>query len=88
MLFDEWKVAVEIDGAQHITPLEQWDDMARDNDLNADGCRVLRFPGWLVRQKPEIVARTILQVLRANGYPGMKRRSLTKPGLCKHSKIR
>jgi hypothetical protein len=80
VLFDKWKVAVEIDGAQHITPLEQWDDMERDNDLNADGYRVLRFPGWLVRRKPEIVARTILQALRANGYPERKR-SLTKPGL-------
>jgi very-short-patch-repair endonuclease len=70
VLFDEWKVAVEIDGAQHITPLEQWDDMERDNDLSADGHQMLRFPAWLVRRNPEIVAAKILSALRAKGYKG------------------
>jgi very-short-patch-repair endonuclease len=70
VLFDEWKVAVEIDGAQHITPLEQWDDMERDNDLSGDGYQVLRFPAWLVRRNPEIVAGRIHKALRANGHMG------------------
>lgn len=68
VLFDEWKVVVEIDGAQHLEPLEQWDDMDRDNDLTIDGYRVLRFPAWLVRKDPEFVARKILAALRKAGY--------------------
>lgn len=70
VLFEEWKVAVEIDGAQHTEPIEQWDDMDRDNNLNIDGYRVLRFPAWLVRGNPELVAREVLQALRKAGYPG------------------
>lgn len=70
VLFDEWNVVVEIDGTQHREPLEQWDDMDRDNDLNIDGYRVLRFPAWLVRKNPELVARKILQALHKAGYRG------------------
>jgi very-short-patch-repair endonuclease len=61
-------VAVEIDGAQHSEdPLQRWDDMERDNDLNVDGHRTLRFPAWLVRQNPELVAREIRRALRTAG---------------------
>jgi uncharacterized protein DUF559 len=70
VMFDEWKVIVEIDGAQHIDPLDQWDDMERDNDFNADGYETLRFPAWLVRRNPEYVARRILEALRRAGYRG------------------
>jgi very-short-patch-repair endonuclease len=70
VMFDQWHVVVEIDGAQHITPLEQWDDMERDNDLEINGYRVLRFPAWLVRHNPEYVARKIIEALRKNGYRG------------------
>lgn len=70
VMFDEWKVAVEIDGAQHLEPLEQWDDMDRGNDLTIDGYRLLRFPAWRVRKDPEFVARKILQALRRAGYTG------------------
>lgn len=70
VVFDEWKVMVEIDGAQHIQPLDQWDDMERDNDLEIDGYRMLRFPAWLVRDKPEYVARKILDALLSRGYRG------------------
>ena len=63
------KVAAEIDGAQHTEdPLQRWDDMERDNDLSVDGYRTLRFPAWLVRQHPELVARQIRRALRAAGY--------------------
>jgi uncharacterized protein DUF559 len=65
--FDKWKVIAEIDGAQHIEPLDQWDDMERDNDFTIDGYRVLRFPAWMVRQKPDHVAGKIRQAL---GLPG------------------
>lgn len=70
VVFEEWHVIVEIDGAQHIRPLDQWDDMERDNDMNADGYEVLRFPAWLVRTQPECVARKIIEALRRHGYQG------------------
>lgn len=68
VVFDRWKVMVEIDGAQHIRPLDQWDDMERGNDFTIDGYRVLRFPAWCVRQNPEYVAGKILEALRRSGY--------------------
>lgn len=70
VLWDEWKIAVEIDGVQHADPLQRWDDMERDNGLSLDGYRTLRFPAWLVRQDPEHVAREILKALRGEGYQG------------------
>jgi hypothetical protein len=69
--WDEYKLAVEIDGAQHTQdPLQRWDDMERDIDLGDDGYRTLRFPAWLVRQHPRHVARTIRQALHRAGYRG------------------
>jgi very-short-patch-repair endonuclease len=69
VLWDDCKVAAEIDGAQHTEdPLQRWDDMERDNDLNVDGYRTLRFPAWLVRQRPEVVAAQIRRALHGAGY--------------------
>jgi hypothetical protein len=68
VLWEEWKVAVEIDGAQHFwDPLQRWDDTQRDVDLQLDGYEVLRFPAWMVRHSPEIVARKIQASLRKAG---------------------
>ena len=51
--WDEYKIVVEIDGAQHTEdPLQRWDDMERDLDLTLDGYQTLRFPAWLVRDNP------------------------------------
>ena len=64
-VWDDAKIVVEIDGAQHTEdPLQRWDDMERDLDLTLDGYRTLRFPAWLVRNNPEYVARRILEALR------------------------
>jgi hypothetical protein len=71
VMWDEYKIIVEIDGAQHTEdPFQRWDDMERDLDLSLDGYLTLRFPAWLVRNNPEYVARRILEVLRKAGYPG------------------
>ncbi|HLI41975.1 MAG TPA: DUF559 domain-containing protein [Streptosporangiaceae bacterium] len=67
--WDGWKVLAEIDGAQHMDALQYWDDMDRANDLEIDGYRVLRFPAWLVRRQPELVARRIRDALRTAGCP-------------------
>jgi hypothetical protein len=75
VVWDRWKIVVEIDGAQHTEdPLQRWDDMERDIDLQIEGYRVLRFPAWVVRTHPEFVARKILESLQSAGY----RRSLVE----------
>jgi hypothetical protein len=71
VLWDDYKVVVEIDGAQHAEdPLQRWDDMERDIDLGLNGYLTLRFPAWLIRAEPEYVARRILEALRRAGYRG------------------
>jgi hypothetical protein len=71
VMWDEYKIVVEIDGAQHTEdPLQRWDDMERDIDLGLDGYLALRFPAWLVRKAPEYVADRILEALRRAGYQG------------------
>jgi hypothetical protein len=68
--WDDRKLAVEIDGAQHTEdPLQRWDDMERDLDLTLDGYHTLRFPAWLVRHNPGYVARRILEAL-SRSAPG------------------
>ena len=68
--WDDRKIAVEIDGAQHTEdPLQRWDDMERDLDLTLDGYHTLRFPAWLVRHNPGYVARRILEAL-SRSAPG------------------
>jgi uncharacterized protein DUF559 len=64
VLWEEAKVVVEIDGAQHMEPLEYWDDMNRANDLQLKDYEVLRFPAWMVRYHPEFVAAEIRRALR------------------------
>lgn len=69
--WDSYQVVVEIDGAQHAEdPRQRWDDMERDIDLGLDGYQTLRFPAWLVRANPGLVARKVIQVLRRAGYNG------------------
>ncbi len=71
--WDDRKIGVEIDGAQHTEDrLQRWDDMERDIDLTLDGYQTLRFPAWLVRKNPEYVARRILEALRRNTSPQLK----------------
>jgi very-short-patch-repair endonuclease len=70
-MWDQYKIVVEIDGAQHTEDaLQRWDDMERDIDLGLAGYQTLRFPAWLVRNDPEYVARRILDALRRAGYQG------------------
>jgi hypothetical protein len=57
------RLVVEIDGAQHADVQQYWDDMSRDNDLQIDGYRVLRFPSWLVRHHPGYVAERIRRAI-------------------------
>ncbi|SIN40133.1 endonuclease domain-containing protein [Micromonospora cremea] len=66
--WQEWRVQVEIDGAHHMD-VRQWAaDMRRQNDLWTSGDRILRFPAWLVRARPEEVADTVRRALVAAGW--------------------
>lgn len=63
-VWEEARLAVEIDGAAHINVLTYWDDMDRDNGLQLGRYRVLRYPAWVVRYQPDYVAAQIRQALR------------------------
>jgi very-short-patch-repair endonuclease len=68
--FAQWRLHVEIDGAQHFDPLVAWDDMARQNEVWRSGDRILRFPSWLLRAEPETVIAHVRAALIAAGWPG------------------
>jgi very-short-patch-repair endonuclease len=44
-----------------------WEDMQRDNELTVDGYGVLRFPAFVVRDTPELVAMLIARALNRAG---------------------
>jgi very-short-patch-repair endonuclease len=67
-VFEPWGVRVEIDGAHHMAVDEWWNDMRRHNDLARRGEVLLRFPAWLVRDRPFEVAATIRAALREAGW--------------------
>jgi very-short-patch-repair endonuclease len=63
--FDGYSVHVEVDGGQHRDVAAWWADMRRQNDLWIAGDRVLRFPSWVVRTRPDEVAAQVAAALRA-----------------------
>ena len=70
--FDEWRLRVEIDGAHHMFVEEWWRDMDRHNSLSVREEALLRYPAWLVRDRPAKVADEIRAALLEAGWrPGM-----------------
>ena len=61
--FDAARLVVEIDGLWHMEATAWWADMARSNALVVDGFYVLRFPSFVVREQPELVAAQIAAFL-------------------------
>lgn len=55
-------LAVEVDGAHHLTSDQRAADVARQNDLVVRGVRVLRFYAWQVREDADYVAATLAGV--------------------------
>lgn len=52
----EFGLHVEVDGAHHAD-VENWSaDMLRQNEIWIRGDRILRFPAWLIRTRPDLVA--------------------------------
>src|SRR2546430_11891444 len=68
VLYEPWRVHVEIDGAQHFSAEASWADMRRQNDLWVAGGTVLRFPAWLVRDRPDEVFAQVRTALEAAGW--------------------
>jgi very-short-patch-repair endonuclease len=66
--YEKYGVHVEIDGVQHADPFLQWKDMERQNHLWIKGDRVLRFPAWLVRERPHDVIAQVRAALIAAGW--------------------
>jgi very-short-patch-repair endonuclease len=63
-----WRLHAEIDGAHHMDP-EHWAaDMLRQNEVWIRGDRILRFPAWLIRARPERVAAQLSAAFRAAGW--------------------
>jgi very-short-patch-repair endonuclease len=67
-VFDPWRLVVEVDGAQHASVAQMWDDSARQNDLALAGYVILRYPVHVVREQPQLVAREIRAALIAAGW--------------------
>ncbi|KXK59216.1 hypothetical protein AWW66_25425 [Micromonospora rosaria] len=63
-----WRLHVEIDGSHHMDVRHWAADMQRQNDVWTAGDRILRFPAWLVRTRPDEVARTLRRALVAAGW--------------------
>jgi hypothetical protein len=65
----EWRlpdgrvVAAEVDGAVHLSPQRWYADQLRQNEVVLDGTVVLRFPSWLIRTEPALVARQLRRAL-------------------------
>lgn len=66
--FEEWGLHVEIDGGHHLRVDQWWADMKRQNELWIAGDRVLRFPAWLVRERPDEVIAQLYRALTALGW--------------------
>jgi len=61
--WDDARLVVEIDGLWHMDAITWWADMRRDNELTVTGHRVLRFPAFVLREQPGVVADQIMRAL-------------------------
>lgn len=68
VLWEAYRVAVEIDGRGHLNAATWWDDTARQNDLVIGGLRVLRFPAAAVRLDPGRVLDQVRRALVEGGW--------------------
>lgn len=72
--YDEWKVAIEFDGAQHwLDPVQRTRDIDRIADLEAAQWRVIRVSAELLRLRPHVVIARVEAALRAAGWRGERR---------------
>ncbi|WP_433630804.1 endonuclease domain-containing protein [Nocardia sp. CA-120079] len=66
--WEQWKVAVEYDGAQHWTdPAQRSKDIDRHAELNALGWLVIRVSADQLRTRPHIILDRVRTALRTQG---------------------
>jgi hypothetical protein len=68
VVFDAWRVHVEIDGSQHMETQGWYADMRSGNEIAISGVRLLRFPGWAVRHRRDEVIADVRAALEAAGW--------------------
>ncbi|MEU4563347.1 type IV toxin-antitoxin system AbiEi family antitoxin domain-containing protein [Actinoplanes sp. NPDC023936] len=68
VFFEPWGVHVEIDGSQHMEVRGWYADMRAGNEVAISGVRLLRFPGWAVRHRPDEVVADVRAALTAAGW--------------------
>ncbi|OJZ74806.1 hypothetical protein BRW65_06135 [Mycobacterium paraffinicum] len=70
MGWEQWRVGVEYDGAQHWTDARiRAQDIDRAAELERRGWRIIRVSADLLRNRPDIVLARIRDALRAAGCP-------------------
>ena len=88
MGWDEWKVGVEFDGAQHWTdPVQRTRDIDRLAELQDRGWTIIRVSADMLRHRPHVVVARTRSALLAAGCPfslverrvaGLKRRDFAQ----------
>jgi hypothetical protein len=66
--FDDWRLHVEIDGAQHMEVGSWYADMRQHNEIAIAGERLLRFPAWAIRHRSDEVVTQLRAALSAAGW--------------------
>lgn len=74
VLYDEFALAVELDGKIAHPDDRRWPDIRRDNAAAADGLLTLRYGYLDVTSAPCLVAEQVIQALRTRGWSGTPRR--------------
>ena len=70
MGWEQWKVGVEFDGAQHWTdPGQRTRDIDRLAELEARGWTIIRVSADMLRRRPHIVVTRVRRALLAAGCP-------------------
>lgn len=68
MGWEEWKIGVEFDGAQHWTdPARRTRDIDRLAELEAYGWRIIRVSADMLRHRPQVVVARVRSALLAAG---------------------
>ncbi|MEU8242011.1 type IV toxin-antitoxin system AbiEi family antitoxin domain-containing protein [Actinoplanes missouriensis] len=75
VFFEPWGVHVEIDGSQHMEVRGWYADMRSGNEVAISGVRLLRFPGWAVRHRPDEVVADVRAALTAAGWNEARHRA-------------
>jgi hypothetical protein len=78
-LYQQYLIAVELDGRVAHPGDTRWDDIRRDNAAATGGILTLRY-GWLdVTARPCLVAAEVVQALTSRGFTGARPCSATCP---------